>query len=170
MKQRRAGRSRGDIHGAVERLGENMDRKVGEMELPVEDCETLGKLEGEIEGGYTLEGSNDVAAALQEAGEATSEVAKERGRELEALHHESEGLSGEIRDGSDRTSSERERVRDTGNGTRTDSARRGIEQCVVRIDRELGFLREHMEDLDGKCEGSREDGKRLLARIEQSRR
>jgi len=170
MKTRAGKRSRSDVTGNKERLKQDMERKEGEMEVPVEDYEEVGHVADDIDCGFTSDGSDDVERALRETQDVTAEVVEQRGHDLEEVHGESEGFERELHDGSDRTASDRDRVTDTRRKVKTEETRQGVEQSLEAIQRELDFLKEHYEKVDEDRNESKRVEEALRTRVQQPRR
>jgi len=170
MRSKAGKRSRSDITENKEHLKRDMEGKEDEMEVPVEDHETVGDVMDAIEYGFTSEGGDEVEGALHDTQDATADVVEQEANELEQSHDESEGFEHELRDGSDLTTSDRDKVTDTRRKVKTDATQRGVERSLESIQQELDYLKEHFEGAsEDRTESKRvEDG--LRARVQKSRR
>jgi hypothetical protein len=170
MARRSGKRSRGDITGNREQIRHDMEGKEAEMEVPVEDNESVGSVMDQIEYGHTAEGADEVEGALRETQDVTSSVVEERGRELERTHGESEHAEQELHDGTDRTNADRDKVSETQRKVRTNETQRGVERAIETIRGELDFLKESTDALNREREESKRREEALRARVERARR
>lgn len=149
--------TRSEITEHVENDSEKMHEKIEELETATEDSETVQNTLDSLDLEGTSDGAAEVQAAVERAQDVATEIFEREDTELEAIEDEAEQYEGDIRELSEASQSDVEKVSDAIGKIDRQETSQELEHAREAVESDIEFLQEQTE----QAQNAREETSRL---------
>ena len=154
--------TRGEVTDSVQKCGDDMTEKGGEMDITTSDVEVTRETMESLDFGGTVEGADEVESSIQEAEDVTVDIFEEQDAELEDIQSDTEEDEQGLRERSDTSESDLGKVSDASGRIETQETVNELVKTKEGLLRDIEFLDENADqDRD-----SREESERIQQELE----
>ena len=147
MKEGRDAPSRETLKERDQKFGDDFHEKDERMGKDTEDVECIRQTGEELEYHGTAEGKDDVRESVNAAEEAAVETFERDDGELESIQEESKEYEEDIRERSEATEVDREKLSDAGDKVTIQEAKDALVRAGEAVEQDLEILKEHLDHI-----------------------
>jgi len=168
--------SRSDLptHNEIEETVEDHDlqqsEKLEELEVLVEDTETVRQVHEALDLETTAEGADEVESLVEEAEDETVEIYEEEDNNLEGIQEEAQEYANEINDRHESAESDLEKLSDASSELRTAEPINEVANAKTSMLEEMDFLKDNNDKAEQAKAESERAQEELQNRINSGRR
>ena len=154
--------TRGEVTDSVQKHGDEMTEKGGEMDITTSDVEVTRETMESLDLGGTVEGADEVESSIQEAEDVTVDIFEEQDAELEDIQSDTEEDEQELRERSDTSESDLGKVSDASGRIETHETVSELVKTKEGLLRDIEFLDENAD----RDREAREESERIQQELE----
>lgn len=149
--------SRSEITGKIEKHRDDMQEKADEMDETVSDVETVRDTQNSLSSAGTTEGAESVEQSIQSAEDTSVDEFDQRGQELDEVHQETQEDEDDLRNRSDTTSGDLDKITDAIGRIHSSDANGELDAARDSAAEDIEFL----DDQHSQAEHARDESEQV---------